>query len=386
MLIFGGKSASNYSNFIPLLQVILLSAGGVFAFSPHVTLSSDFVTVYNYTRERCPNGQERLSYDVADGPPRIFRSPKTHLFLQFSSVSSGSRGQEGTSIENLEHSCKVYANSTNSMIPYEFSSHEMPFSPWVSEEDGVVYALTDMEFHNTTQGFGGLQLYTATTLFKSLDGGYTFHHAVPPPYHVVAAMPDPPANAANAKLKVHVPAFRAVGNIIPHDRYYYAMITALWKPGAIGLQKQGRCIMRTDNISDPASWKGWDGQAFAAGMQSFWWEHPDPSKHTCQPVLPSNMTHSTLFYSTVYERYVVLGTQPKWMYFSHDLVHWENGTEVMGNTGTRDEYSFVIDPSQPGPNYYEVGKEAYFFYEQFIGPWPAGRNIIRRKLHFGPAD
>ena len=366
------------------LLLAVLSANLVSGFSPRVTLSEEFVVVYNYTVDHCPDGLERYSYDVADAPPRIFHSPRTGLFLQLSSVSTGSRGQEGSSIENLKHSCRVYVNSTDSMNTTAFSSHEMPFSPWVSEHDGVVFALTDMEFHNTTLGFGGLQLYTATTLFKSTDGGYSFHHALPPPHHVIAAMPYPPADAADAKLKTKVPAFRAVGNILPSNGYYYAMITALWKPASLGQQTQGRCIMRTNNISDPASWMGWDGHSFAAGMQSFWWKHPDPAKHTCQPVLPSNMTHSTLFYSNVYKRYVVLGTQPKWMYFSHDLVHWENATEIIGDTGTRDEYSFVIDPSQPGPNYYEVGHEAYFFYEQFVGPWPAGRNIIRRTLHFEP--
>eukprot|EP00117_Sycon_ciliatum_P032589 scpid70066/ scgid25241/ len=365
-----------------LVMIVLSAIAGGETFSPKVTLSSEAVVVYNYTTDHCPNGLERLSYDVADGPPRTFRSPKNRLYLQFASVGTGSRGQQGAELDSLKHSCHVYCNSTRSMNTSLFSSHEMPFSPWVSEKDGVVYALTDMEFHNTTAGFGGICLYVATTLFKSTDGGLTFQHAAPAPAHVVAAMPYPPANESSVRRKPpYMPAFRAPGNIVQYQGYLYATISALWGPEPYGPQQQGVCIMRTADITDPASWRGWNGKDFSARMQAFWWENPNPAEHSCKPVLPSVMTHSTIFFSSVYKRYVILGTNHQ-MYFSFDLVNWSNATHVQGETEATGLYSFVIDPSQTGPNFQEVGDSADFYYVASLGAWPAGRNVLRRSVHF----
>ena len=47
-------------------------------------------------------------------------------------------------------------------------------------------------------------------------------------------------------------------NIIRRDGYWYVFIFA----ESYGAQRRGACLLRSDNIEDPTSWRAWDGQDF----------------------------------------------------------------------------------------------------------------------------
>ena len=49
-------------------------------------------------------------------------------------------------------------------------------------------------------------------------------------------------------------------NILSSAGYYYSLLHVEAK----NAQTQwGACLMRTDDLADPASWRGWDGSAFS---------------------------------------------------------------------------------------------------------------------------
>ena len=50
-------------------------------------------------------------------------------------------------------------------------------------------------------------------------------------------------------------------------------------------QAAGTCMMRTRDLTDPASWRAWNGSAFSVSLSQSPYEYPDldPSLHVCVP-------------------------------------------------------------------------------------------------------
>ncbi len=48
-------------------------------------------------------------------------------------------------------------------------------------------------------------------------------------------------------------------NIVAHDGWLHAFVFA----EALGAQRRGACLMRTRDMTDPTSWRAWDGRGFA---------------------------------------------------------------------------------------------------------------------------
>jgi hypothetical protein len=62
--------------------------------------------------------------------------------------------------------------------------------------------------------------------------------------------------------------------------------------------------MRTRDLTDPASWRAWDGVRFNITLAVNPYLDPslDPTKHVCKPV--TTMTYISLLWSTFYNQYV----------------------------------------------------------------------------------
>ena len=211
-----------------------------------------------------------------------------------------------------------------------------------------------MEYHNESNHVG---LWSAITLLKSTDGGQSWTHARPPPHHIVAAMPyryEPtgprsilygfrsPSNIIRSRSRsrrypippLYQHSHRGGGgggggggddgggggtdeyfNSSPSSPssnssyYYYATVEAGWGQGssAVG-QPDGACLMRTHDLTDPSSWRAWDGAEFNVSLAVNPYLDPTlvPSEHICKPV--THMTYPSLLWSTYYQSYLIMGT------------------------------------------------------------------------------
>lgn len=153
-----------------------------------------------------------------------------------------------------------------------------------------MYSLTHMEFHNESNGVG---LWSSVTLMRSTDGGLSWGHARAPPGHIVAASPYLYRSTGPQSVLF---GFRSPSNIIRSqaDGFYYAFIMAGWVApiDAVG-QSRGECLLRTRDLSDPSSWRAWNGSVFSVRLDvnPYTDPHLDPAEHICA-VSPKTATYN----------------------------------------------------------------------------------------------
>ena len=111
----------------------------------------------------------------------------------------------------------------------------------------------------------------------------------------------------------------------------------------MGLQAPGICMMRTNNLMAPSSWRAWDGQAYSVSFADPYTTHDDPSKHICVVTnLPAGGTGQKpepnprgcapagLVWSAYLEKFVVtLGCGATFkLATSDDLIIWSEPQEL----------------------------------------------------------
>lgn len=274
------------------------------------------VSVYDWETEHCPglrgdfetNGRCAADVligcdpDVPDAPLKAFRNSSGSVVV-LASCDLGSRALVGPSLASAKHTCGVYMNSTLDYKMADSADREWIQSPWAFK-NGSIYALTHMEYHNQSNQAG---LWSAVTLLKSVDGGVSWQHARPPPHHIVAASPFKYEDPTSTPLF----GFRSPSNILQSreqgDGLYYAFISAGWGTMVRG-QPTGTCIMRTSDLTDPASWRAWDGASFNVSLAVNPYTHTglDPVQHRCKPV--TKMTYISLLWSSFFQQYMAVGT------------------------------------------------------------------------------
>src|SRR6185437_13110644 len=62
------------------------------------------------------------------------------------------------------------------------------------------------------------------------------------------------------KIVGHHVGYFNPSNIVSKDGALFMMVFAT----EVKAQKPGNCLLRTDDIADPAAWRGWDGEGFKA--------------------------------------------------------------------------------------------------------------------------
>lgn len=119
-------------------------------------------------------------------------------------------------------------------------------------------------------------------------------------------------------------------NILKHptDGYYYA---AIWNRNQVGLQAPGICMMRTNHLMDPSSWRAWSGKDYSVPFVSPYTMPPgEAAEHICTVTnLPAGDTSSGcapagLVWSTYLKKFVVsLGCGSSFKFAtSDDLIVW----------------------------------------------------------------
>lgn len=199
---------------------------------------------------------------------------------------------------------------------------------------------------------------------------------LPPPHHLVAAVPYKYQQSQLAS------GWGDPSNILlnPKDGYYYA---AIWNRNQVGLQAPGICVMRTNHLLDPASWRAWDGAQYTVRFADPYTLAPGAeAQHICTVTnLPAGSVEDGcaahgLFWSEYLQKFVAtLGCDqartPVFKYAtSDDLIVWSTALDLLTMKQAANISSFVrsgmnyptfIDPALAGRdrNFGIIGKEPY---------------------------
>jgi len=237
------------------------------------------------------------------------------------------------------------------------------------------------------------------TYAASVDGARSF--AKPsPPAHVVAPHTEiwtPPA----APLGFYsILGYTGTSNIVcGEDGYYYALLSRY--PSSFTTEAY-TCLMRTDTLHDPASWKAWSGAAFDIRMESPY-VTGEPTV-PCAP-LPRNTGMASLTYNTYLDLYMVVnnGGGPSgpafcgiYLWLSADLIHWGDaqliaparlpGCDLGPQTpGLLDPLPLwlpsIIDHEDSTANFERSGQTPYLYYTRFNDDG-LDRDLVRAPLTF----
>jgi hypothetical protein len=339
--------------------------------APRLTIVGRPETVFDWSRSACE------PIDIPDAPARAFRDVRGQVHLFASHYVT--RAMVGPSLDRLSRDCKVVMSSSENANPALFNDRAWLSAPYTPDGRSV-YALVHDEYQGYTHP-GQCRFttyrhcwYNALTFAVSHDGGRTFT-APPSPANVVASSP-----------YAYVPDSRPYGifapsNVVHRNGFYYVLVRA----GTFGDQHAGTCLMRTNNLAEPASWRAWDGGGFNVQFMNPYRETVnDPGNHVCRPVARDEISDMTggLTYNTYLDRFVLVGTagasQPTdWgIYYSvsKDLIHWSPRRLAMRGVfpwiykcGEENPiaYPSILDPNSSSRNFDTADKRAYLYLTRF---------------------
>jgi hypothetical protein len=356
------------------------------------------VAAFDTARDSC----EQI--DIPDAAARAFRDYRGTIHLIASHYVT--RASLGTALETTRHNCQVVYNSRHDGNIADFDD-----ATWLNafyNIDGKrIVALGHMEYHgwehpgmcaSKTDTIGCW--YNVDTFNISEDGGYHF------------VRPKPPGNfflSLPYKYQVNQgpEGYSVDANIVKVGGWYYDEVYAWgWPPNCGGgkgqrpcLVSDGACAIRTANVLDPASWRGWDGQDFTVTfVDPYKGPLADPKAHVCVPV--PYLDYSTginyhpashLFVATLWNQGSgSFGPQGVYLTTSPDFVHWTKPAlaitlnqllrrEPEGNWSY--QYFSLIDPRSEDSSYTTITDNPYLYYVRMDGyHGPYQRVLFRQRI------
>jgi hypothetical protein len=322
----------------------------------------------------------------------------------------------GPSLSSVAHQCSILLGSDFNADPSAFDDRQWLASPFTLDGQ-TIYALLDEEYQGqvhsgmcdpSLEGFDQVKCrYNAISFAASYDGGTSYRRAFPPdglvatvPYrYVVAAGPAGAFDPSNIVYR-------------SSDGYYYVMV----RTPPYQAQQEGACLLRTQTLGVPSSWRGWDGSGFSVRfIDPYVDTSAPPDGHVCRPVSPDaigSMT-SSLTYNTYFRKFLLVGisstVNPKtdrtvngfFYSLSDDLVHWTPQRILMraefpwtyqcGGPSPVREPS-ILDPNSPDRNFATSGQRPYLYFVRSNPMYDSGgcretldRDLIRIPIEFSGA-
>ncbi len=356
--------------------------------------------VFDWTTQKCSQD------DIPDIPARAFRDNQNRVQLIDSHYIN--RRFIGSDLNNLIHDCTIIFNAHLNPDPSKYDDHEWLHSVYTL--DGTtVYALIHNEYHgylydpNCTMGYNGCW-QNSVTFAQSINGGDSYSHTTPP-NHLVASIPYQ-YTANTGPVGVFNP-----GNIVyrASDGYYYALLHL----EQYQAQQVGTCVMRTNNLADPTSWRAWNGTSYSVQfINPYLQPNEPPPNHVCQPVSFAQIQkmHESLTFNTFFNRYLLVGqagfydaSQGKTIWgiyysLSDDLINWTQSkllleAEAVWTYQCSDPnpiaYPVLLDPNSSSRNFETTGQNVYLYYTKFNYQncqMNLDRDLIRIPIQFNASD
>jgi hypothetical protein len=346
--------------------------------------------------------------DIPDSPARAFRDYKGTVHLIASHYVT--RAGLGPTLETAKHNCQVVYDSQRDGNVADFNDYTW-LTAFYSVDGKRIVALGHMEYHGWEHAGMCSQKkdtaacwYNVDTFNLSTDGGYHFSRPKPPGNYLLSL---PYKYQPNQGPE----GYSADTGIVKVGPWFYSSVYSwAWPPECGGGKGQRPCLVpdatcpiRTANILDPASWRGWDGTDFTVAFADpYRAPVANPSAHLCVPVpyldYCSGINYhpaSHLFIATLWNQ----GSAPSWgpqgVYFttSPDFIHWSKPVLAMTrNQMLRREpegnwsYAYVslIDPKSTDASFMTITDAPYLYYVRMDSNQPPYRRVLfRQRIKLG---
>ncbi len=379
--------------------------GGLCNFVPVSVTFGAREVVFDWSADQCEE------FDVPDGPADFVRDENGELVL-FDGNAPTYYVSRGADFDSLERDCDPPALvSADLQTPESYENWEWIWA--VYREGTRWHALIHNEFHDAaapTCRVGDPSpanpcWYNSITYAVSTNDARTF---VKPMAHVVAPPPrvwTPPDTQAEY---YYVEGYFNPTNIVRgKDDYYYALMSVFPESG---VDVRGMCAIRTDTLSDPASWRAWDGSGFNLPLPS---PYVTGSTASLCEFLPSlgRQGSGSLTYNSYIDRYMHVNNWGQWVdpqtlicgfYFtlSTDLIHWSDiqllaradigvswGCDTIPGAPPMLEPFQVFSPSiidhaDSTTNFERPGRTPYLYYTRHNGGYWLDRDLVRVPVTF----
>jgi hypothetical protein len=228
--------------------------------------------------------------DIPDTQARAFRDYKGMIHLVSSHYVM--RANLGPTLESVKHNCQVAYSSNHDGNPANFDDTTW-LNAFYTLDGKRMAALGHVEYHGwehkgmcATKTDNSACWYNGDTLHVSEDGGYHFG-AKKAPASYVAALP------YKYEVNKGPEGYSVDTNIIKSGEWYYAMVTDWpWPANCTEGKGPQPCLVpfggspiRTKNLFDASSWRGWNGKDFAVSfVDPYQNPVPRPADHVYTPV------------------------------------------------------------------------------------------------------
>lgn len=322
--------------------------------------------------------------DIPDAPARAFVDYQGTVHLVSSHYVMWQN--LGPTLETVIHSCEVAYRSDHDPNPADWNDNTWLDSFYSIDGTNIV-ALGHMEYHGWEhpgecyeQGnYPAACWYNGDTFHLSKDGGYHFD-SFKAPANYIASVPYPyVVNSGPEGYSIDT-------NIVKSGDWYYAVATGWGWPANCFFQESnclvygGAAPIRTSDITDPTSWRGWNGQDFDVTFAD---PYPgpigDPFEHIFYPIPTIAYVNAinfhpatNLFVATLIDPYNdFYGPPGLYLSTSPDLINWSPPTLVVtiaqllaqeppGNWTYA--YFSLLDPDSTDPNFSTIGDTPYLYY------------------------
>ena len=359
--------------------------------------------IFDWTTDRC---NDRAIPDIAT---RVVRDAAGLISLYIGNEDT--YRMTGRDFDSLILDCSApVMTSAFDPDPSQFNDAEWIASTF-TEDGETVYAI----IHNEYLGAGHRDEFpgqcpsqdffncidVSLTLGVSTDGGATFTDAAPAPDHLIATMP------YTFDDEGYATGLWQTSNLVDKgDGYRYMLVNIATTPDQEGAEfgLGWICAMRTDDVSDPSSWRYWDGEEFAGVFVDPYRNDADP-ENICAPVdfpaLSAEMSESIIWVDSIQKFVIAGGThepgdQSVWgTYYStsEDLLDWSPRQKLMdapipptqaeGADMTFLAYPTLIDPDSPSLNFDTSDGSMYVYMTRFnFGGNSLDRDLIRFPIAF----
>jgi hypothetical protein len=357
---------------------------------PSISVTGIAEVVFDYQSQRCDN------VDIPDSPLRAYRSVNGSV-VAFSTHYLNRRFV-GDSLAKLSRVCDVVYQGQHLADPSKFNDRTWIASTW-TEDGKEVWALGHNEYQ--AENFQGKCAFTSYTeccyntivLLTSRNGGKGFARA-----DAVRPMPIAAPPFKNDFDQGHSRGYYDPSNIIFFNGYYYVLIA---QRGMGENRYVGRCLFRTTDPSRIDAWQFMTGGKYISSARS---AYLDEQQHTlCDPVEGLSGTvgsiakirNTNLFAAFAIEADSSADGGALDVFYSGDLVHWEGKQTVMrlsafwsracGN-GWRYNYASVLDDSDNGRNFEEIGDRPWLFIVRAACNITMNRDLVRIPLHVATVE
>jgi hypothetical protein len=367
---------------LAIVGAMLLGAPAASAYTfgePAVHATGPEVAVFDWTTQKCS------SDDIPDQPTRAFRDSTGQVVLINSHHTV--RRYTGPTLDSVVHRCPILIGSGKSSDPSRYDNREWLATMYTPNGTNV-YAIIHAEYQGWEYGpgycirpgelFEDKQKcwYNALTLATSTNGGASFSHTTPPTHYVAG----PPYQYAAGIGPI---GFFQPSNIVRgKDGYFYILVHT----EDYGAQPIGSCLLRSNRLDDPRSWRVWDGTGFNRRFRDPYLYAYPPEEGTCAPVSLSHIgtLSESLTWSTYLKKWVLVGSAdnadgvsgPGFYFFtSDDLINWSTAKLLMkaelpwtyrcqdGPEQLRDPS--LLDNDSTSRNFETIGQRPFLFFTRF---------------------